>query len=478
MRKVTFFGSQSGFECGKNGSSKLGRRRRAGLPIRWEGLEHRVLLSGSAATWTGSAGNGLWSDAGNWQGNAVPTAGQNVEFDNLTGSGNPQIVQVDQAVEVGSLTIDNTILQGTSAITLDGDVTCGTSNYVTILDPVVLTHNTTLTVTNGTGGKFSDLQFSGGISDGGHGYGLTVTGGGEVDIVPTSIQNGNAAYVNANVTTSYTGATAANDGSILTANISGPTALDLSGGTQFFGSGSVASVDATGTGTQFGASDLLNFNPDVMTISNSLRLGTGTTFVDTINGSKLGNGTTSTGFSEVDVKAGVINLGGATLSAELKTSVYTPKAEDVITLIKNETGHAIVGTFAGLAQGSQVKLNGYDFTISYHGGSSGKDVTLTYPTTPVISAISGKVASSHKSATLSATATDPGGKTLTKSLTYTWTLAKKPNGAKAPTFSANGTHAASVVLTHLYKAGTYEFRCTVTNSQGGTSERLLKLVVA
>jgi hypothetical protein len=452
-------------------------RRRMATAV-WEGLEQRMLLSGSTAVWTGSAGNGLWSDATNWSGNALPTAGQNVEFDNLTGTGTPQIVQVDQAVEIGSLGIDNTILQGPNTITLDGDVTCGTSNYVSILAPITLTHQTTLTVTNGTGGTFSDLQFCDAISDGGHGYGLTVTGGGEVDIVPCTIDSaGNAAYVNANVTANYTGPTIVNDGSIFTANANFASAVAVSGNAQFFASGSASSMSVSDAGSEFGAYDQYNFNPDVLTISDGLTLGAGTTFVQQIKGSALGDGTTSTGYSAVDVTGRSIDLNGATLDGALDNTVYTPKAGDVLTIIKNQTGHSITGTFAGLAQGAEVSIHGFPFVISYDGGASHRDVTLAAATIPTIVNTTSPRIVRGITDTLSALGSDTAA-AGEAGLTYTWTLASAPPGARAPIFGSNGTNSAQKTSVRLYKAGTYHFVCTATNAVGESASTGVRVIVA
>src|SRR5262249_18359354 len=38
---------------------------------------------------------------------------------------------------------------------------------------------------------------------------------------------------------------------------------------------------------------------------------------------------------------------------------------------------AVVGTYAGMPDGSQVNVNGYGFVINYAGGTGGNDVTLT-----------------------------------------------------------------------------------------------------
>jgi len=58
---------------------------------------------------------------------------------------------------------------------------------------------------------------------------------------------------------------------------------------------------------------------------------------------------------------------------------------------------------------------------------------------------------------------DAGGES---NLTYDWSTVKKPNGAKEPTFSVNGTNAAKNATLRFFKAGIYRLRCTATNQDG------------
>jgi autotransporter-associated beta strand protein len=51
-------------------------------------------------------------------------------------------------------------------------------------------------------------------------------------------------------------------------------------------------------------------------------------------------------------------------------------------------------------------------------------------------------------------------------LTYTWSIASKPNGAADPTFSANGTNAAKNSTATFSLAGTYILQCTIADAGG------------
>ena len=72
-----------------------------------------------------------------------------------------------------------------------------------------------------------------------------------------------------------------------------------------------------------------------------------------------------------------ITLNNATLNLTLGSGFTLPPTGSVLTLIHNN-GHAFVnGTFAGLAEGSTILVGGHHFSVTYHGGASEADVTLT-----------------------------------------------------------------------------------------------------
>jgi hypothetical protein len=85
------------------------------------------------------------------------------------------------------------------------------------------------------------------------------------------------------------------------------------------------------------------------------------------------NGTTAgTQYDQVAV-TGAVALGGATLSVSLG---FVPTGGEVFTIIANDAVDPVVGTFAGLPEGSILIANGKSLRISYAGGD-GNDVTLT-----------------------------------------------------------------------------------------------------
>ncbi|PYP08808.1 MAG: hypothetical protein DMD59_11065 [Gemmatimonadetes bacterium] len=90
------------------------------------------------------------------------------------------------------------------------------------------------------------------------------------------------------------------------------------------------------------------------------------TFVVELNGTTAGSG-----YDQLSV-TGTVNLSGAALTG---TMGFSPPTGTTFTIINNDGADAIVGTFAGLPEGSTVVLSGQSLTISYVGGT-GNDVVL------------------------------------------------------------------------------------------------------
>lgn len=108
--------------------------------------------------------------------------------------------------------------------------------------------------------------------------------------------------------------------------------------------------------------------------SGALTLDGGTILTAQVNGLVPGSGHSQF------VVTGVVNLGGATLDT-FGTIAASPG--DAIVLIDNDGGDAVVGTFAGIANGGTVSLNGQDFRLFYNGGD-GNDVVLSAPAIPIM----------------------------------------------------------------------------------------------
>jgi hypothetical protein len=119
----------------------------------------------------------------------------------------------------------------------------------------------------------------------------------------------------------------------------------------------------------------------------------------------------------------MVVTGPVTLAGSLNVlliNAFTPKIGDTFTVIKNQTGNPITGTFTGLPEGATVLGNGYLFQISYVGGA-GHDVTLT--------------AIKIGSATALASSVNPS--LLNQGVTLTATVSPAVAGAQTPTGSVD-----------------------------------------
>ena len=111
-------------------------------------------------------------------------------------------------------------------------------------------------------------------------------------------------------------------------------------------------------------------SPGLLTLSGGL----GLTLMSNSNYSVELNGLTiGSQYDSTLVNAGTINLSNSVLAVSLG---FTPNVGDKFDIITNMTGNAILGTFAGLADGSTFTAGSTDLQITYFGGT-GNDVVLS-----------------------------------------------------------------------------------------------------
>ena len=122
------------------------------------------------------------------------------------------------------------------------------------------------------------------------------------------------------------------------------------------GTGKAASLSLQGGSYQPGTSS------GSLTVQGSALIGSGSQFCANLS---------SAGSNEL-VSTGQITLTGSILKLSLN---YVPPSGTTFTIASAAQG--IVGTFAGLPEGSVLTLNRVSLSITYHGGSSGNDVVLT-----------------------------------------------------------------------------------------------------
>lgn len=108
-------------------------------------------------------------------------------------------------------------------------------------------------------------------------------------------------------------------------------------------------------------------SPAILTTSNFVFHSSASDFFVELNGPAPG-----TGYDQIKAR-GSVGLSNATLHATLG---FQSTISNRFTIIDNDGADAVIGTFNGLAQGTNFLINGVAFRISYTGGS-GNDVVLT-----------------------------------------------------------------------------------------------------
>jgi len=96
---------------------------------------------------------------------------------------------------------------------------------------------------------------------------------------------------------------------------------------------------------------------------------------------EVGGLTAGTQYDQIKV-TGSVNLGSGTLNTILYNG-FVPAVGQSYTIIDNDGTDAVVGTFAGLPEGTTVTVDGHHFKVSYVGGD-GNDVTLTVVSVPSV----------------------------------------------------------------------------------------------
>jgi autotransporter-associated beta strand protein len=200
------------------------------------------------------------------------------------------------------------------------------------------------------GGNNSDTTFSGVIS--GIGFvPLTKEGTGRMTLCGTNTCSGKMVVNNGD----------------LYVNGSQTCGVELNTNGKLHGQGTVGAI--TGVGGWAVPGDNLSAPNHGKLASASLVLDTNSDFnID------LGGSMASGRYNQL-VVAGNVVLSNATLHV---TQSGLGQLNDVFTIIKNNSGSAVKGTFAGIVEGATLALSpSQKFKISYQGGASGNDVVLT-----------------------------------------------------------------------------------------------------
>ena len=310
----------------------------------------------ASAIWKTSPVDGNWSNGANWVSGHPPNPGDDLTFP-ATG-GIDTLNDLAPGLNVVAITFQgpNWTLDG-NAITI-GEILCGSGVSGTNLINMPMTVNTTVVVGASAG---CTMELGGAISGPG---GILATGGGPVWL-----------YAPNNTYTGVTKAGATGGFLVVTGSLLGTSAVTVnesSGNPTLRGHGTFTAplnveasfptdiaVVAPG---EFGYTGILN------TGSVSFgAAGSRTALAVHLNGTTVGDQ-----YDQLNV-TGTVSLAHVFLDVTLG---FTPANSDTFTIVKNNQGNPVLGTFVGLPEGAKFLVNETTFQISYVGGA-GHDVVLT-----------------------------------------------------------------------------------------------------
>jgi hypothetical protein len=142
-------------------------------------------------------------------------------------------------------------------------------------------------------------------------------------------------------------------------SVTGP--IKLLGGS-LNGVGTVDSVAASSGSVAPGGN-----SPGVLTVRGTLTVGPAATLSILLKGTGAG-----TGYAQLQA-GGLIDLGGSTLSLNV---AFAPPVGSSFEVLTNTGTAPITGTFKGLVEGAVFSQGGYQFQITYQGGTGGNSVVL------------------------------------------------------------------------------------------------------
>lgn len=248
---------------------------------------------------------------------------------------------------VGAMTlIAGQVQTGTATLTLMGDVTANAAAAASVLrGTVALGGGGTRTINTADGGAAVDLMLDAILLGG---SGLRKLGAG-------------TALLSANNT--YTGQTLIDAGTLVINGTQKSNTVQVNANGTLQGTGSVGPVNVAGGRFAPGQS------PGQFIVNGDITFSASSTLILDIDAFVPG-----VGFDQVQVVNGRIFLNGAQLQMTMRAG-FAPGLASAFKVMDNPTNQPIVGTFANLAEGGVVTVNGLTFQVTYVGGA-GNDIVM------------------------------------------------------------------------------------------------------
>jgi fibronectin-binding autotransporter adhesin len=338
-------------------------------------------------SWTGVTAAG-WNNTGNWSPLGPPGPGDTAVFNQLF-INQPNLTT---GVSVGTVwmttgVVQNVTLSGPGTLNLTGLGILGTGILVDNTNAFTLTITAGVSIGNGqawTNNSGNLFTVSGNVNL--NGSAVTVNGTGDTLIsgnvsgmgsVSDLIKDGSGT-LSLTGTNIYGGGTTVNGGTLLVNNTAGSGtgtgAVGVSGsGTTLGGTGIISGPVIVAAGANIAPGN--GGNNTAILQTGALTLSPTANFRVDINGTTAGSG-----YDRIQVNTGGVLILNSNLVVTVGTTLSVGQT---FTILSKVVAGAIVGTFAGIPQGSTVTgSNGTVFSVSYIGGD-GNDIVLTAIQAPV-----------------------------------------------------------------------------------------------
>jgi len=315
-----------------------------------------VLWKGtSAGTLACPYTNTAWSCPYNWAGNVEPTTGDRLEFTEF--QYRDLVNQLCLGRDATPPPQTNDLPPGTSLASL---LFAG-SNYTIYGNSLTLTEGITNQVDHGTNFCFLNLAMAGSLVFDGLAGGTFVAGGSLNGSGTVRKEGGGILDYEGKTMNAFVGGVVVDDGIFRADGSFTDGSFTVNGGT-LSGTGTVSSVTMNGGTLLPGAS------PGILHVQGGLTMSTGSVLRVELNGPVPGSG-----YDQLEVN-GAVSLNGAALNVQ---SGFTITPGTAFLILVNDSSNPLLGTFAGLPEGTAFATGGQYFTISYKAGPRANDVLLT-----------------------------------------------------------------------------------------------------